>query len=384
MKYTLHSTILLLLFVNQLWSQTENCLENLDNPNNRSITQVVGLDTFYREYILDVPSGYDENVPTPLVINFHGFGDCASDYSKTIGDFYNFTQLANEENIIVVYPQGAYRPEKDDTYWQPGDTGIENIYENDIFFIDELITTIGAEFNINSEMIFACGYSNGGMMAYSLACNRSEVFSAIGIMSGTMLEEECTIEESVPIIKFHGIADGVLPYEGSAWYASVEEVVDYWLDQNNIPLSSLNTSQLNGGKVVLDQYSGGNDNSCLSLYTIYEEYDKPGDHVWFSDEIEGSTPNRLLWNFFVDNCSSLSSTTESIDETISLFPNPVKHKLEISNAANQDYFLFNMNGKLVLKGKLKSSVETVGLELLQSGLYTIRIGAYISKLLKIE
>ena len=368
----------------ELWSQKETCKQNLSDPDNHIISQVINSDTISREFILHLPQNYDENKPTPLIINMHGFSDCASDYAKTIGDFYNFSKLADEENIIVAYPQGAYRPEKEDNYWEPGDNGKENIYENDVYFIETLITSLKNEYNINSEMIYACGYSNGGMMAYSLACNRSNLFAAIGIMSGTMLEEECLVDNAVPIIKFHGIEDGVLPYNGSIWYQSVSDVINFWLDKNNINSSSLNSTQLNGGNVNVDKYSGGDDNSCIELYTINEEYDKPGDHVWFSDTIEGETPNRIMWNFFKDNCASTSTTTESDEGIINLYPNPVKQELVIHNAQNLEYCIYDINGIRVSEGKITSVTEKIYLENLNIGFYTIKTGNKIHKIFKVE
>ncbi len=384
MKYYLSLVIFFSFLSTQIRSQTEICAQNLSNPNNFKISQIIDSDTIFREFILQVPQNYNENIPTPLIINMHGFGDCASDYSETIGDFYNFSELANEENIIVVYPQGAYRPEKEDRYWEPGDNGIDNIYENDVYFIEELIASLKNEYNINSEMIYACGYSNGGMMAYSLACNSSSLFAAIGIMSGTMLDEDCVINKAVPIIKFHGIEDWVLPYNGNVWYQSVEEVIHFWLDQNNINSSSLSSTQLNGGNVILDTYSGGNDNSCIALYTIHEEFDKPGDHVWFSEAIEGITPNKIMWNFFKDNCALTSATNTSNEELLELYPNPVKHALVINNANKQEYFIHDIKGNQILKGRIGSKTEMISVEQLNNGFYIIKVGDQIQKFLKVE
>ena len=47
--------------------------------------QTLTHDSETREYILHVPSSYDENTPTSLIINFHGFGGCASDFAADIG-----------------------------------------------------------------------------------------------------------------------------------------------------------------------------------------------------------------------------------------------------------------------------------------------------------
>ncbi len=382
MNYKYFATISFLVISQLLLSQTETCPQNLNHPDNHIITQVIGTDTIYREYILKVPTSYQEDIPTALVFNLHGFGGCATDYSIAIGNFYNFKELANSENIIVAYPQGAYRQEKEETYWEPGDTGSDNIYENDVYFFDQLILDIEAEYNIDKSMIYACGYSNGGMMAYSLACNRSQVFSAIGIMSGTMLEEDCALEQPVPIIKFHGIEDGVLPYEGNFWFQSVEEVVDFWLDKNEIPQSSKFSSELNEGKVNLDTYSGGNSN-CLSLYTIREENDKPGGHVWFSDNIEGSSPNEVMWNFFQDNCNSISSNINSKLDQVRISPNPVVDKLEITHAQNRDFSLHSMDGRLILTGTLDSYAASINLELLDSGMYIMKIGNIAHRLVKL-
>lgn len=384
MKVYFYVIILLISMMSEAKSQTETCLQNLNDPDLRNISQVIGTETITREYILHLPSNYDENIPTPLIINMHGFGDCASGYSQTIGDNYNFSQIAEEENIIVVYPQGAYRPEKGDTYWEPGDNGAQNIYDNDVYFMDELVANLQNEYNINSDMIFACGYSNGGMMAYSLACNRSSLFSAIGIMSGTMLDEECTLEKPVPVIIFHGIADAVLPYHGNIWYQSVEEVVNFWLNQNNIQQNSLNSFQLNDGKVVLNQYTGGESNSCLDLYTINEEYDKPGDHVWFSENIENATPNRIMWNFFRDNCSAISSTDDANRPTLELFPNPVKKHLQIKNVINEAFYIYDINGQMKIEGLIKSNKELINVEGLKPGIYLLSIRNETSKFLKIE
>lgn len=361
-----------LFFTLNLSAQTETCLHNLNDANIHNISQVVDGVTFQREYILHIPSNYDASNPTPLVINLHGFGDCASDYAESVGEFYGFNALADEQTFIVAYPQGAYRPEKEDTYWEPGDPGVDHIYENDVFFFEELISTIDEAYNLDLDKVYACGYSNGGMMAYSLACNRSSMFSAIGIMSGTMLEETCDLEVPVPIIKFHGIGDGVLPYQGSYWYQSVDEVVSYWLDQNGIPASSLVSTELSGGNVVHDKYAGGDDDSCLSLYTINEEFDKPGDHVWFSEEIESLSPNQIMWNFFEANCAVVNAVDNLETGIFSLYPNPSTSMIQIDPKGdfNFSWNLYSLTGESIL---LNQETNQINVSSFASGVYLLEI-----------
>lgn len=291
---------LLVLLTITLGCSTQGKGEGSDGVYNNSAEdgyRTIVQDTVTREYILYVPASYDCNTPTPLVINFHGFGGSASDFSMNIGDGYsNLHSVADNSNFLVAYPQAVMR-EKEGVYWHPGDDGSEDINDNDAYFTEQLISDINEEFHVDLSRVYAIGYSNGGMMAYGLACSRGDLIAAAGIMSGIMLQGTCDEDEYTSIIHFHGIADDALPYEGNQNFQPVSDVVDFWLNHNNIPTSSLVTTQLNGGDVVRDAYTGGNENTSVVLYTINREHDKPGGHVWFSEDIGGTNPNQILWDF---------------------------------------------------------------------------------------
>ena len=53
---------------------------NSDHPGYTKIEQ----DSAVREYILHVPSSYERKTPCPLIINFHGYGGCASNFAKNV------------------------------------------------------------------------------------------------------------------------------------------------------------------------------------------------------------------------------------------------------------------------------------------------------------
>lgn len=364
---------------------SQACQQNQNHPGYKILSQVITSETITREFILHIPTNYDATLASPLLINMHGFGDCAGNYAETIGGFYEFDALANQENLIVAYPQGAYRPDKDDHYWEPGDNGAEDIFKNDVYFIEQLVETIASEYNVDRDRVYAAGYSNGGMMAYSLACNNTDLFSGIGIMSGVMLEEACDLDYAIPIIVFHGVGDEVLPYEGNIWYQSTQEIVNYWLAKNNIPPSSLVSTELKDGDVIRNEYSGGSANTCLSFYTINEEYDKPGDHVWFSEPIEGSTPNEIMWNFFKANCSNLVSTEATqITKELIIYPNPFLDvvTIQLENIAKVQYEIYNSQGVSVKTGELNHTNNTIDLAALSPMVYMISINGRFQKLIK--
>ena len=250
-----------------------------------------------REYQLHVPSSYDRTQPHPLVINFHGFGDCASDYAENIGQVLGFNATAKENNFLVVYPQAAFR-EKGARYWEPGDNGTDNILTNDLYFTKQLIADIKRSYNVDLNRVYAVGYSNGGMMAYALACVPERFIAAVGVMSGTMLGKPgADVKSLTPVIHLHGAEDQVLPYGGNDHYQSVPDLVDSWRQHHGIPRANRVRKILNDGRAIVDSYLTSDQKPAVVLYTIKREHGKPGGHVWFSDNLDGVHPNQILWNF---------------------------------------------------------------------------------------
>ena len=81
----------------------------------------------YREYYLALPPGYNNTVPLPLVLSFHGFYDEAIDLQKTDKLMY---MARTYSPFIVVHPQGlmdtgTHQPQKPypQRTWNCGGTG---------------------------------------------------------------------------------------------------------------------------------------------------------------------------------------------------------------------------------------------------------------------
>lgn len=240
-----------------------------------------------REYILHVPSGYDGSSALPLVIAYHGNGGCADQFAAYEAQLES---TADSNGFLLAYPQGLARA-KGAAEWDPGDDGTQSISTNDLAFFDALMADIGSAYNIDSEQVYAVGYSNGGMMAYGLACNRGDQVAAVGIMSGVMLPGNCDVGNYTSVLHFHGTADDALPYEGNQDYQAISDVISFWVSHNNISNTTSTTTDLGGG-VSKDEYIGGENDTSVVLYTIQN-----GGHVWFNDSIGGEAPNQILWDF---------------------------------------------------------------------------------------
>ena len=53
-----------------------------------------------REYILYPPTLESSDTPSALIINFHGYGDCANAYAEDIGNLYGLNDLADDEGFF--------------------------------------------------------------------------------------------------------------------------------------------------------------------------------------------------------------------------------------------------------------------------------------------
>jgi polyhydroxybutyrate depolymerase len=241
-----------------------------------------------RAYILYVPNSYDGTTNVPLMLNFHGFGGNASYYMNDA----DMRSLADTENFILVYPQGTCLD--GNPHWNASLPSADNKSPADDFgFIEALIDELSMNYNIDLERVYACGYSNGAMFAYGLACYKSNLIAAIGSVSGVMLDTDCTILHPTALINIHGTDDSVLPYNGSTDYNSVETAINYWTTVNNTDTTPItNTENDNGTSIEHDAYMNGDSSVSVEHYKVIG-----GNQVWFDINYQGANTSQLIWDF---------------------------------------------------------------------------------------
>ena len=238
-----------------------------------------------RKYIIYTPQGYDGNSKLPLLLNFHGFGGQAGDHMS----YSNMRSTADSENFILVYPQGT---DLDGSpHWNAALNGGDNKSDvDDLGFIEALINKLSSENLIDLKRVYAVGYSNGGMMSYALACYKSGLISAIGSVSGYMLQTECSPSHSIPLIKLHGTTDY---YDGGGVYNSVESVLNFWVNFNNTDTNPLISNiDDNGTSITSYKYENGDNSVSVEHYKIIG-----GEHVWFNNDFDGKNTGQLIWDF---------------------------------------------------------------------------------------
>lgn len=236
---------------------------NSDEILKGKISKSVNVNGTIRDYIIHIPQSYSGNETVPLLFVFHGFGgNMESSYNNS-----KFYQIAENENFIVVHPNGI------SSQWNAVSAN-DNI---DIQFIDELITKLQNEYNIDASRIYSCGMSNGGYFSFLLACELSSKIAGIGSVTGLMFQnvlDNCEPSRAIPIIQIHGTDDAIVNY------SNVNEVLTFWIHHNNtntmpIVTNIPNTDTTDGSTVERFVYENGNNNAAIHHLKI-----TGGRHKW--------------------------------------------------------------------------------------------------------
>ncbi len=285
--------------------------------NTGDVYAYITVDGIKRDFLIHLPQSYSESEALPLIIALHGGGGNAKDMEKLTEDGFN--KLADDENFIVVYPDGIGRHWNDGRNLSLYYTQKENI--NDVKFISELIDYMVEKYNVNPLRVYVTGMSNGALMTYRLAYELSNKIAAVAPVDGSIplniyLNETPTAP--IPVLMINNVADPILPWNGG--YAhfgnkklgkvlSVEETAAFWARIDNCTLVKSkeylpDTDPNDGTRVWMRLYLNNTTGMEVIQYGI-----DGGGHTWPSGEqylpqsIIGKTSKdinacNLIWEFF--------------------------------------------------------------------------------------
>jgi polyhydroxybutyrate depolymerase len=342
--------------------------------NAQSTTHTImhnGVERYYRLY---VPEDYSGDDPVPLVFNLHGYGSQAFQ-QELYGDF---RPIADTANFILVHPEGL-NDLGGNQFWNAfGVPGID-----DVGFISALIDTLSAEYSIDEQCVYSTGMSNGGFMSFELACMLSNRIAAVASVTGTMAENRlavCNPEFARPMMQIHGTQDATVPYNGNAEFASIPDVVDFWVETNNCNPTPVITDIPNidpGDGTTTEHYlyEGGANGNTVEHYKVTN-----GGHTWPGAFIAiGATSNDFnasveIWRFFRQH--KLGGTTSVADHpdnrNFSLYPNPSTGVVNIAFDETIDHIrLVDLTGRMV--EEWAGSGSNIQINVTQKGIYVMQV-----------
>jgi len=306
-----------------------------------------------RSYLLYVPNNVKAN--PALVFSLHGTSGHSSDKQPFA------TSVADQKGCIVVYPQGedmVFPAFGNATLPGWHSTGVETA---DITFFKLIIEQVAESYNIDRERIYCCGFSNGGMMTYTVANVASDVFAAFASISGFPLNEfhlHHTGARPVPFLHIHGKNDDFVKY------SLMPNIVDNMVARNGAnPVAKKTTVSGKYDKSVYEATEGG------FSYTYYEVNGM--GHEPSTANTEDGNSSLTMWKHFEKY--TLSS---ECDKTLKWRPNneqegwePKKHGFSINvglyafafNSSSQTDANQNVYRSLQFeKGKYKLCFHTEG------------------------
>lgn len=167
---------------------------------------------------------------TALVIGLHGYGESVARLRQDS----QFEKWAADSGFLIVYPV-ALKDYKEKTYWN------SNLFDDsvdDVGFISTLINKLQTEYDIADLPVLIFGYSNGGYMGYTLACEIGGQVDAIASVTGTMSGYDwtnCEPEEATAVLQVNGARDVIVPLNGPTHLGdgfdgapAIQEIIEYW------------------------------------------------------------------------------------------------------------------------------------------------------------
>ena len=167
-----------------------------------------------RPVTLEVPATLTPGMRYPLVLVLHGYGATG----KLQEAYFGLNHLAAQSQAFVLAPDGL----TDSTghqFWNadPACCDFDHTNPDDVGYLGGLIDAVSAAWPVDPSQIYVIGHSNGGYMAYRLACDRADVVTDIVVLAGAAASDPstCTPSQPVDVLHLHGTADTEVPYSNA-------------------------------------------------------------------------------------------------------------------------------------------------------------------------
>ena len=164
-----------------------------------------------RPAALLLPANYDDSEPLPLVLMLHGYGSSAAQNDAWMGA----SQLVAEGGFGLILPDGTL-DQDGNRFWNATDACC-NFYRagvDDAAYLAALVAE--AQTYGGAGPVAAVGVSNGGFMAYRLACEGLPGLIAVVSVMGSSYNDpaDCAAPAPVSVLQIHGDADAIVRYDG--------------------------------------------------------------------------------------------------------------------------------------------------------------------------
>ncbi|WP_234023267.1 alpha/beta hydrolase family esterase [Sorangium cellulosum] len=253
------------------------CGRAVTRPDPRT-QQTLTVGGVTRYYLIHVPESYDPSKPLPLVFGIHGL-NMNNVWAAHDNSGFQLIQETDDQALLI-YPQGlpangTSQPPSTQSQWGTADSNWGGPPPNanparleaDLAFFDAMIEHAKTNYCVDTERVFAVGFSQGGFMTNALGCHRSSVFRGLAPVAGwgpNGSQPTCSDTGAAhAVIQTQGDTDGtVTPALGQA-------TRDFWRDRNGCGATTVPSASFGDACV---EYQGCKD----GLPLVYCRH--PGGH----------------------------------------------------------------------------------------------------------
>jgi polyhydroxybutyrate depolymerase len=288
-------------------------LESLQiSPTQRRVDLKAGETT--RTYWIQSPTALASK-PFPILFAFHGGGG----FGKYMGAFSGFDKMVDQEQFILVCPEGIRHR------WN--DMREEEIQSRDTEFFLSIVEDLGQTTPMDHRAVYCCGISNGGMFAQRLALELGRdhiagIASVAGALPTRLMEtfpHGSGSIATVPVLLMPGRDDPLVRWEGGEVFIpwenrirgkveSFEETLKFWLNRNQCETSPVkeqvhDATPDDGMRAIEKRYQGGSEVLVFELEGAGHTW--PGgfqylDEKWIGKTSRDVNASQEIWNFFRD------------------------------------------------------------------------------------
>ena len=246
-------------------------------------THILVVGGVTRDWLQTVPAG-GVTAATRILVVLHGRAVTPHQEAQRDG----FLPLVAPDNIELVYPTGV------GASWNAGEccgqaaqSGVD-----DVAFLRALVTAIDPH---HAHTVTLVGYSNGGRMAYTVACQSPSLVDGFA-MVGALPLPSCTVAHPVTLLQVAGTADDVVPYVNVTAQVAALRTLD-----NTAPAPATWQS----GTLTTSTWTSSTTQTRIGLAAY-----QGGTHAWPSGDSATPSAAEVILRFF-SNGSSRGSNRAS-------------------------------------------------------------------------
>ena len=273
-----------------------------------------------KKYSIYVPSGYDMNTPSKMMLGLHPFNVSRWNSTSWRDHLIDFVEA---NNLLLICPDGGSDGKIDD--------------QIDTAFTTIMIDSMLQWYNVNEDKIFVMGFSWGGRTVYSYGLNNAEKFAG-----------------------FMPIGAAAQVFSGNeSWFENAKDKPFYLIHGSNDSPSSRFTRFVD---------ALGRNEACVETNLLQGV----GHTVDFTNRTQIFTD---AFNWLDNRNCGISNVDNILESAVNVFPNPIRigEILNIESALLIEKIeLFDQVGKLVLSEKNTNQVN-INSTFFSKGFYPIKI-----------